>query len=88
LWEESKEDSRLLRRFARPLNNALALASQVVEEKHTRSDQQSWVPNIVIKGKLYHKMPFSLMPPQGNMPRFAQIYVYNPEQDEGTKANT
>jgi hypothetical protein len=28
------------------------------------------------------------MPPQGNMPRFAQIYVYNPEQDEGTKANT
>jgi hypothetical protein len=50
--------------------------------------KQSWVPNIVIKGKLYHKMPFSLMPPQGNMPRFAQIYVYNPEQDEGTKANT
>jgi hypothetical protein len=70
------------------LNNTLALASQVVEEKRTTSDQPSWIPNIVIKGKLYHKMPFSLMPPEGSTPRFAQIYVYDPEQDEGAKANT
>jgi hypothetical protein len=70
------------------LNNALVLASQVVKEKRTTSDQQSWIPNIVIKGKLYHKVPFLLMPPQGSTPRFAQIYVYDTAQDKGAKANT
>jgi hypothetical protein len=34
LWKEDSIDGRLLREFARLLNNALALASQVVEEKN------------------------------------------------------
>jgi hypothetical protein len=33
LWQDNDCESRLLKEFARPLNNALALASQVVDEK-------------------------------------------------------
>ena len=32
-WSEDTEDGRLLRQFVRPLNNALALVSQVVQEQ-------------------------------------------------------
>jgi hypothetical protein len=39
LWAEDSVNGRLLREFARPLNNALALASQVVEEKIVSRDQ-------------------------------------------------
>jgi hypothetical protein len=41
----------------------------------------------MIKGKLYHKMGYSLLPPEGMAPRFAQIYVNDLEQDEGAEAN-
>jgi hypothetical protein len=92
LWKEDSMDGRLLREFARPLNNALAFASQIVEEKNTllngqQHRQQHWMPNVVIKGKLFHKMSYSLRPPEGVIPRFVQIYVYDPEQDEGAEAN-
>jgi hypothetical protein len=75
------------------LNNALALASQVVEEKIAlqlvdgQQHRQSWMPNVVIKGKLFHKMSYSLLPLEGAIPKFVQIYVYDPEQDEGAEAN-
>ena len=45
------------------------------------------MPNVVIKGKCFHKLPYALMPLQGTTPKFAQIYVYDPEQDEGAEAN-
>ena len=83
MWRQETTEGRLLRQYARPLNNALALASQVVEERSVRRDCYTWMPNVVIKGKLFHKMPYSLMPPEGQIPRFAQIYVYDPEDDEG-----
>jgi hypothetical protein len=87
LWQQNDADSRLLREFARPLNNALALASQVVNEKIRSHDEHFWMPNVVIRGKLFHKIGYSLLPPEGTVPRFAQIYVYDPEQDEGAEAN-
>jgi hypothetical protein len=86
LWEEESAEGKLLRQFARPLNNALALASQVVDEKGTFGNGHVWVPNVIIKGKLFHKMPYSLIPAEGATPKFAQIYVYDPQQDEGAEA--
>lgn len=80
-------EDRLLRKYAIPLNNALALASQVVEETNMTQDQHTWMTNVVIKRKLFHKMPYSLMPAEGQTPRFAQIYVYDPEQDEGAEVH-
>ena len=43
LWQQNDAESRLLREFARPLNNALALASQVVDEKIHSHYQQLWI---------------------------------------------
>jgi hypothetical protein len=77
----------LLKEFARPLNNALVLASQVVDEKIRSRDEHFRMPNVVLRGKLFHMMGYSLLPPEGKVPRFAQIYVYDPEQDEGAEAN-
>jgi hypothetical protein len=62
MWSQDSVDGRLLREFARPLNNALALASQVVEEKNASPHQHAWMPNVIIKGKLFHKIPYSLRP--------------------------
>ena len=87
LWQQNDAESRLLREFARPLNNALALVSQVVDEKIHSHDQHLWMPNVVIRGKLFHKIGYSLLPPEGMVPRLAQIYIYDPEQDEGAEAN-
>ena len=87
LWQDNGAESRLLREFARPLNNALALASQVVNEKVRSHDEQLWMPNVVIQGKLFHRMGYSLLPPQGTPPKFAQIYVFDPQQDEGAEAH-
>ena len=87
LWKENTTEGRFLRQYARPLNNALALASQVVGETSVKQDHRAWVPNVVIKGKLFHKMPYSLLPPHGQIPRFAQIYVYNPQDDEGDETD-
>ena len=87
MWSQNSEDGRLLRQFARPLNNALALASQVVQETDPPVHGQNWMPNVVIKGKLFHKLPYALRPSERTIPKFAQIYVYDPEQDEGAEAN-
>jgi hypothetical protein len=40
----------------------------------------------MIKGKLFHKIAYSLRPLEGAIPKFVQMYVYDPEQDEGTEA--
>jgi chemotaxis protein histidine kinase CheA len=87
LWMQDNREGRLLRDFARPLNNALALASQVVEEGYRPLGQRAFRPNLVIRGQLFHKIAVSLLPQDGAIPKFAQIYVYDPEQDQGAEAN-
>jgi len=87
LWRQDSREAHLLKQFARPLNNALALASQVVDEGYHPLGQRSFRPNIVIRGQLFHKMGASLLPPPNTTPKFAQIYVYDPDQDEGAEAN-
>jgi len=87
LWMQDNREGRLLRDFARPLNNALALASQVVEEGYRPLGQRAFRPNLVIRGQLFHKIAESLLPQDGAIPKFAQIYVYDPEQDQGAEAN-
>jgi hypothetical protein len=37
LWKDNTVNGKLLHEFARPLNNALALASQIVEGRNTLS---------------------------------------------------
>jgi hypothetical protein len=52
MWKENTTEGRLLRQYARPLNNALALASQVVEETNVTGDRHT------CKVKRSPKLPF------------------------------
>ena len=57
-------------------NNALALTSLGCSE----IKQLGFNPIFKIKGKLYHTIG-SLLPPQGPVPKFAQIYIYDRENE-------
>jgi len=69
-------------KHARSLNNALALASQVVHRPNTLPGNSTWAPSVKIQGKLYHKLGPLL--PGDDTPRFAQIYIHDPAEDAQT----
>ena len=52
LWEGNTKEARIFRDYSRQLNNALALASQKVNEPSPPGS--SWKPSVIIQGKLYH----------------------------------
>jgi hypothetical protein len=52
LWGSNTTEGRIFRDYSRQLNNALALASQKVNEPSPPGS--SWKPSVVIQGKLYH----------------------------------
>ena len=81
LWRDDGGDGKLLRKFARQFNDALALASEMYDK--VEQDGSGWAPSIVIQGKLYQQI--GALNPEGDQPRgFAQLYVYDPaaENDE------
>ena len=57
----------------RKYNNALAMASIGISKEIV---QKGWSPNIKIHGRIYHSQG-SLLPKQGEKPKFAQIIVYD-----------
>ena len=72
LWRDDGGDGKLLRKFARQFNNALALASEMYDE--VEQDGSGWAPSIVIQGKLYQQI--GALHPEGDGPRgFAQLSV-------------
>jgi hypothetical protein len=83
LWAEQSPRGNLLREFSRQLNNSLALASQNVRE--VRLPGQSWMPTVVIQGRLYHRIG-PLQPAPNQTPSFAQIYVHDPEHNADDEA--
>ena len=75
-WMAQDTKGKTLRKYARPINNALALASQVVNIKTPPGG--GYTPSVVIQGKLYHNMG-PLRPDDGAQPIFAQVYVLDDE---------
>jgi hypothetical protein len=78
LFSANTVTGRLFRNYIRPLNNALALSSQIVREVSPPGG--GWRPSLVIQGKLYHKMG-PLLPSGAEAPSFAQLYVYDPDDE-------
>jgi hypothetical protein len=74
LWIDQTANGNMLRKYSRQINNALALASQVVKHTDAPAGHGGWSPSIVIQGKLCHKFP-ALQTVDGRQPRFAQVYV-------------
>ena len=70
LWIGSDDKSKLLRKFSRELNNAVCLSSIQVQEKRFTG----FNPSVIFQGKLHHRAG-SLIPADGQAPKFAQLYV-------------
>jgi hypothetical protein len=83
LWTSPCIKGQVLRKFARPINNALALASSKFDKRNAADlpGSSGWVPCVVIMGRLYHNLA-ALRPAQGMRPSFAQAYVIDAQYDE------
>ena len=71
LWNGSDNKAKLLRKYSRELNNAVCLSSIKVQEKKF----SGFNPSVIFQGQLMHRVG-ALLPPDGEPPRFAQLYVF------------
>ena len=80
MWSDTSDEGKLLRKYSRQINNALALASQAVKENFPAHG--GWTPSVIIQGKLYHRIGSMVNDNSGRPPAFAQIFVRDPMHDE------
>ena len=73
LWKGDDPKSRIFRENSRLVNNAVCLSSLQVSERRF----QGFAPSVVFQGRVQHRAG-SLLPADGEQPRFAQLYVYDP----------
>ena len=73
LWTGEDTKSRIFREHSRMFNNAVCLSSLQVKLRTFHG----FNPTIVFQGRVQHRAG-SLLPLQGETPRFAQLYVYDP----------
>ena len=79
LWAEDSARDSLLRKFSRQCNNAVSLASQNVTEPAVPG--HGWKPTVIIQGRLHHRVG-ALCANAGDAPRFAQLYMCDPQHEE------
>merc|ERR1711911_479440 len=72
LWKNNGAEGRLLKKFSRELNNAVALSSIKVTEKTFRG----FTPSVIFQGQLKH-LAGSLLPAHGEVPKYAQLYCFD-----------
>ena len=70
LWKDMTHQGKLFRKYIRPLNNSLSMASLVVRERI----QPGFSPTVTFMGKATHRLG-PLQPAEGQRPRFVQLYV-------------
>ena len=73
LWLGKDAKSRILREHSRMINNAVCLSSLKVKLRNF----QGFTPSIVFQGRVQHRAG-ALLPAEGELPRFAQLYVFDP----------
>ncbi|MGH7955298.1 MAG: hypothetical protein ACREOZ_04990 [Gloeomargaritales cyanobacterium] len=79
LWDENSNEGAFLRKFSRKLNSAFALASFVGETVQI-NDGSNYSPSYVVRGTPYMLLG-ALYPPERCPPKFAQIYIHDPQFD-------
>ena len=72
LWIGDDQESTLFRKHARTVNNAVCLTSLEAQERRV-----GYTPSVIFQGKVHHRVG-PLLPCQGETPRFAQLYVFDP----------
>ena len=77
LWEEDSLRGRVLRKYARQINSAFAMASFGAKEL----ERDGYNPSYIIQGTTYMIIG-SLYPSENTTPAYAQIYLYDPANDD------
>ena len=81
LWTGSDEKSVLFRQHSRTVNNAVCLTSLETTER-----RGGFTPSVIFQGKVHHRVG-PLLPDHGEVPRFAQLYVFDPTLESSTRFN-
>ena len=69
LWKSNDAPGKLLKKYSREINNAVALSSIKVTEKRFGG----FTPTVIFQGQVKHRAG-SLLPADGEIPRFSQVY--------------
>ena len=80
LWTGQDAKSRIFREHARTFNNAVCLTSVQVKLRTFHG----FNPSIIFQGRVQHRAG-ALLPLQGEQPRFAQLYVYDPSLESSQR---
>ena len=72
-------EAKIFRRNIRFYNNLLSMASRNITGKETKFGNSRGPPVYKISGSMYHLSP-NVLPEPGAEPKFAQIYIYDSEQ--------
>ena len=70
---DNNQDGKIFRKNARYINNAVSLTSVAMKEER----QVGFNPSVIINGQVYHRAG-PLLPNDGEVPRYAQLYVNDP----------
>ena len=73
LWKGLGRTQRLFRKHARELNNALCLSSIQVRQK----TMENFSPSVIFQGQM-KQFAGALLPNEGEIPVFAQLYCFDP----------
>ena len=69
LWMSNDTPGKLLKKYSREINNAVALSSITVTEKKFGG----FTPSVIFQGQVKHRAG-ALLPANGEVPRYAQLY--------------
>ena len=72
-------EAKTFRQSIRAYNSMLSMASRNITGKETDFGNSRGPPVFKVSGSMYHLSP-NVLPEQGQEPKFAQIYVYDREQ--------
>ena len=81
LWHADTAEGRVFRQNARSINGAVCLTSLLVKE---RRFDGGFTPNVVFEGRVTH-MAGPLQAAEGEVPRFVQLYVHDPQLETGQR---
>ena len=80
LWLTDSQEGKFFRQHARSINNAVSLSSIRINERR----MPGFNPSLIIAGQVQHRMG-SLLPEDGQIPRYAQLYVHDPSLESLTR---
>jgi len=83
LFDNKSDDSKNFQQYIRTYNMMFAFTSPEVKLNRSINNGRG-PPNVCIQGQACHRIG-SLLPMKGQIPRFAQLYIYDTENEIHTR---